>query len=142
MESINDYPRPPRVEPATRKVRIEFGGADIANTGQAVRVLEQGHPPSYYIPRSEIPSDYLRPAAGTTYCEWKGDATYFDVVVGDKVARKAAWTYENPKEGFESIAGFLSFYPGRVDACWLDDEQVSNEHGSYYGGWVTSDIEL
>lgn len=140
MENVKAYPRPPRIEPSTRRVRIEFGGTEIVDTKDAVRVLEKTHPPSYYIPRYEIRAEYLRPAEGTTYCEWKGVATYFDIVVGGKVAHKAAWTYEEPKEGFESIAGFLSFYPGRVDKCWLDEEQVSNERGRYYGGWVTDDI--
>lgn len=141
-ERVKDYPRPPRVDQATRRVRIEFGDSIIVDTDQAVRVLEKTHPPGYYIPRDAVIPEVLRAAEWTTFCEWKGTATYFDLVAGEREEVKAAWTYENPLPGFESIAGYVSFYPGRVDACWLDDERVEAEPSKYYGGWITADIEL
>ena len=112
----------------------------IASTDDAVRVLETSSPPTIYIPPADVLTDHLRATGGTTYCEWKGDAAYYDIVVGEHVAQRAAWTYPNPKPEFASIQDFVSFYPGRVDVCYLGDEPVHPQPGNYYGGWVTADI--
>lgn len=140
QESVWDYPRPPRVEPATRRVRVELGGEVVAESSRALRVLEKTSPPAYYVPREDVRMDLLEPGDGATFCEWKGRASYFDVRVGDRVAREAAWTYERPSPGYEAIAGHVAFYPGRVDACYLDEERVRPQPGTYYGGWVTGDV--
>jgi uncharacterized protein (DUF427 family) len=83
----------------------------------------------------------MREAAGSSLCEWKGHAAYYDVVVGDRVARDAAWCYPEPwtdlGAGYERIAGWFAFYVSRVDACYLDDERVRPQPGGFYGGWVT-----
>jgi uncharacterized protein (DUF427 family) len=83
---------------------------------------------------------HLRPAAGTSWCEWKGEAAYFDVVVGERAADRAAWTYPDPTPPFAALADHLAFFAGRMDACYLDDELVTPQPGSFYGGWITSDI--
>ena len=141
QESVWDYPRPPRMEPATRHVRIEFAGQVIAESDRAVRVLETAGAPTYYLPPEDVRLDLLRPVTGkTSYCEWKGTASYCDVVVGDRVAQRAAWTYPSPKADYAGLAGYLSFYPARVDEIRLDDEVVRPQPGRYYGGWVTTDI--
>ncbi len=141
QESVWDYPRPPKVEPVGAPVRVEFAGRTIANSERAQRVLETSSPPTIYIPPDDVEDDLLRPSDGrTTYCEWKGTASYLDVVVGDRIAARAAWTYPDPKPGFESLTGYISFYPGRVDACYLGEERVAPQPGSYYGGWITSNI--
>ena len=83
VESVWDYPRPPRLEPTDRLVRVELGGRVVAETRRALRILETSHPPNYYIPLEDIDASLLEPSGGrTSFCEWKGDATYFDVVVG------------------------------------------------------------
>lgn len=141
QESVWDYPRPPRVEASARVAKVELAGATIAESSQALRVLETAGPPTIYIPAGDVRADALVPVDGhTTYCEWKGTATYFDVVAAGRVAEKAAWTYPDPKPGYEALRNHVSFYPGRVDAAWLGDERVRPQPGSYYGGWVTDDI--
>jgi uncharacterized protein (DUF427 family) len=140
-ESVWDYPRPPRVEPVAARIRVEHGGATIADTREAVRVLETSHPPAYYLPMGDVRSDLLRPSrAGATVCEWKGEATYFDLVVADATVPRVAWTYLDPRPGYAELRGRLAFYPGRVDAAWVEDERVRPQAGGFYGGWITSNI--
>jgi uncharacterized protein (DUF427 family) len=140
QESVWDYPRPPRVEPERRRARVELGGRTIADSRRAVRVLEMSSPPTVYFPPEDVATDVLEPAEGITVCEWKGDASYFDVVVGATRARRAAWTYRAPNPSYAELAGWISFYPGRVDACVLGEERVRAQAGLYYGGWVTSEV--
>ncbi len=140
QESVWDYPRPPRVEAVTRRVRVEFGGEVVADSVRALRVVETASPPCYYVPPDDIRLDLLDEAERVTFCEFKGRAAHFDVVAGDQRAREAAWSYRAPNRGYEQIAGFVAFYPARVDACHLDDELVRPQPGKYYGGWITDDI--
>jgi uncharacterized protein (DUF427 family) len=140
QESVWDYPRPPRVEPSKRKVTVIFGGVEIAKSDRALSVLETAGPPTYYVPEEDVRLDLLVPVEGTTLCEWKGNASYLNVLVGDHVARRAAWTYPDPSPGYEAIKDYIAFYPGRVDACYLDDELVQPQPGRYYGGWITKEI--
>lgn len=142
-ESVWDYPRPPRVEPAGRRIRVVLGGETIVDTTRAQRVLETSHPPVYYIPFEDVRAGALEPAGGrTTFCEWKGTASYYDVVGGGKHADRAAWTYPDPFAGFEVIRDAIAFYPAAMDACYVDDELVAPQPGGFYGGWITSDVEL
>lgn len=141
-ESVWDYPRPPRVEPCTRRVRVEFGGVTIAASTSALRVLETSHPPVIYVPPEDIDAERVREVAGaSTYCEFKGVATYFDIVAEDgRTSPRAAWTYRAPVAAFAILRDHVAFYPSRVDACWLDDERVTSQEGDFYGGWITADI--
>jgi uncharacterized protein (DUF427 family) len=140
QRSVWDFPRPPIVEEEPRPVRVEFAGAVIAESNRALRVLETSHPYGIYIPKEDIAEGALEPAPGTSVCEWKGRATYWTVVVRDRVSPQAAWSYPEQRSGFERITGHLSFYPGRVDACWIGDERVTGQDGDFYGGWITSDV--
>ena len=140
-ESVSDYPRPPRVEPTTRRVRVELGGEVIVDTTRAHRVLETSHPPVYYVPATDVVAGVLTPSGGRmTDCEWKGFASYLDVSAGGQRAERAAWTYHDPRPGFEQIRDAVAFYPGRMDACFVDDERVQAQPGDFYGGWITSDV--
>jgi uncharacterized protein (DUF427 family) len=141
QESVWDYPRPPRVEPSKRHVRIEFAGEVIADSSRALRVCETAGPPVLYVPPEDVQTDLLVPSPGhTTFCEWKGTASYVDIVVGSRRSDRAAWTYEAPASDFAELKGYLAFYPGRVDAAFLDDENVRPQPGEFYGGWITNDI--
>jgi uncharacterized protein (DUF427 family) len=141
-ESVWDYPRPPRVESLDRHVRIVLGGEAIAESDRALRVLETAGPPTIYVPREDVRTDLLIEAEGVqTYCEWKGTASYVHAEAHGKRAQRVAWYYPEPKEGFEQLAGHLAFYVRRVDAAYLDDEQVTPQPGAYYGGWITEEIE-
>jgi uncharacterized protein (DUF427 family) len=144
QESVWDYPRPPRVEPTGEHVVVVLGGVVVVDTRRALRVLETSHPPSYYLPVDDVLAGALRPAAGTSWCEFKGTAGYLDVLGGDPigsvVAHAAAWTYPRPSPGFELLAGHVALYPGRMDRCTVDGETVVAQEGGFYGGWVTSRV--
>lgn len=139
-ESVWDYPRPPALVPCERRVRIEFGGELLADTTRALRVLETSHPPTLYLPPEDVREDLLVPVGRTSYCEWKGDATYFDIEAGGRTEAAAAWTYRAPVPRYAALRDHISVYPGRMDACFLDDERVDAQPGDFYGGWITSDI--
>ncbi len=139
-ESVWDYPRPPRVEPSKRRVRVEFAGVDVAESQAALRVLETSHPPVYYLPRQDVLTDHLFPSSRRTLCEFKGEASYWHLEIGGRSAADAAWSYESPAPGYEELAGMLAFYPAKVDGCFLDDERVRPQAGGFYGGWITADI--
>jgi uncharacterized protein (DUF427 family) len=141
QESVWDYPRPPRLEGTDKHIQVVFNGVTIADTRRAKRVLEMSHPPVYYIPPEDVQESALLPTPRTTFCEWKGHASYFTVQVGDKVAHNAVWSYPEPIPGFEGIAGYLAFYPAPMDECLVDGERVEPQPGRYYGGWVTRDIK-
>jgi uncharacterized protein (DUF427 family) len=141
LESVWDYPRPPRVEPTERRIRVVFGGETIVDTKGAHRVLEASHPPVYYVPLEEVTAGALEPGGGReTSCEWKGLASYYDVVAGEERVLRGAWTYREPRAGFEAIRDAVAFYPGLMDACHVDDELVLAQEGDFYGGWITSEI--
>ncbi len=140
QESVWDYPRPPRIEPSTRRVRVEFAGVLVAETRAAKRVLETSQPPAWYLPPEDVRLDLLEPSARRSFCEWKGTARYWTLRVGERCAEDAAWSYPDPTPGFQTIRDHLAFYPGRVDACWVDDERVRPGPGDFYGGWITSEV--
>jgi uncharacterized protein (DUF427 family) len=140
-ESVWDYPRPPRVEPTPRRVRVVFGGVTIVDTRRAWRLLETSHPPTYYVPIDDVATGVLRPAGGPgSFCEWKGMASYFDVASGERTAPRAAWTYATPSPSYEALRDHVAFYAASMDACYVDDERVTPQPGGFYGGWITSDL--
>lgn len=140
QESVWDYPRPPRLEQVTKRLRVMVGDVAIAETTRGFRVLETSHPPVYYIPFEDVRADLVRQATGSSFCEWKGQATYWDVVVGKEMRAAAAWSYPTPTAPFEPIRNALAFYANRVDGCFVDNERVTPQPGRFYGGWITSDI--
>ena len=140
QESVWDYPRPPRTEHAREHVEVWLGGERIASTTAALRVLETSHPPTYYLPRDAFAEGSLLPCEGSSWCEWKGAAAYFDVRGGDRTAPRAAWTYPSPAPGFESLRGHVALMPGLMDRCLVAGEQVLPQEGGFYGGWITSRV--
>lgn len=140
QESVWDYPRPPRLEPVTERLRVIFAGETIADTTQGYRVLETSHPPVYYIPLTDIRQDLVEQFSGQSYCEFKGMAEYWSINVGGKISRKAAWSYPDPTPAFRAITDHLAFYASRADSCWVGDEQVQAQEGDFYGGWITSKV--
>lgn len=141
QESVWDYPRPPRLERINKHLRVEFNGRVIAETNLGYRMLETSHPPVYYFPPESVHMEFLHPSTGrSTFCEFKGEAAYWDLIVGDRESKRAAWSYPAPRPVFQLIADYLAFYPDRVDACYVNDERVQAQEGDFYGGWITSDI--
>lgn len=140
QESVWDYPRPPRLEPNDRRLVVILSGQVIAETVRGFRVLETSQPPAYYFPSDDVDLACLERTPSATFCEWKGTASYHSIRVRDRVAVDAAWSYADPVDAFALIRDHLAFYPQRVDACFVDDEQVQASDGAFYGGWITSDI--
>lgn len=138
QESVWDFPRPPALRSTDELVEVFFGGERIASTRSALQVLETSHPPTYYIPSDSFTPGVLEPVRGTTHCEFKGRADYFDVVVGDHVAPRAAWTYPRPTPAFAELIGYMAVMPSEMDSCVVDGETITPQEGSFYGGWITS----
>lgn len=140
QESVWAYPRPPRVAPTDELVQVRLGGFQVASSTGALRVLETSHPPTYYLPIVDFTDGALRHAPDSSWCEFKGAATYFDVIGGGVTARSSAWTYSDPAPGFEAIVGFVAVMPAAMDECRVDDEVVRPQEGGFYGGWITSRV--
>lgn len=140
QESVWDYPRPPRVEPTHKHIRVVFNGVTIADSNHAIRVLETSHPPAYYIPQADIRMENLTGTPRSTFCEYKGAASYWTLNVNGRTAENFAWSYRQPNKGYEAIKDHLAIYPSKVDACYVNDELVKAQAGDFYGGWITADI--
>jgi len=140
QESIWDYPRPPKIELFTKRIRIEFAGEIIADSIRSYKVMETASPPCYYIPQKDIQMKYLLKSNQSSLCEWKGKANYWSVKIGKYFSENAGWSYSSPWVGFEDIKDCIAFYAGRVDACYMDYEKVKPQAGNFYGGWITSNI--
>jgi len=140
QESVWDYPRPPGIEDFTKHIKIVFNGVLIAQTNRAKRVLETSHPPVYYIPPEDVKMQFLTNAENHSFCEWKGEASYYHLSVGDKTARYACWYYPDPVLKFADLKNYLAFYAQKMDACCIDDESVIPQPGKFYGGWITNNI--
>lgn len=141
VESVWDFPRPPRLERVEWRVRVIHGGVTIVDAPEALRVLETSQAPAYYVAAECVDLDRLCPSPRRSLCEWKGVAEFADVVVGSLGAvSEAAWTYPSPTPSFAPLAGHWAFYAQKVDECWIDDERVVGNEGGFYGGWVTANV--
>ena len=140
QESVWDYPRPPAAVPSTRHIRVVLGGVTVAETTRPIKVMETTHPPVYYIPAEDVTPGCLAPSTRSTTCEYKGRAAYHHVTAGGVERRNAAWSYPEPFEPYAGLAGHVAFYPGQMDECTVDGEQVVPQPGDFYGGWITSEI--
>lgn len=139
QESVWDYTRPPSVRSSTELVEVQLDGMTIARTRAALQVLETSHPPTYYLPRDSFESSVLVPVDGSTVCEFKGRADYFDLVVDGAVVPRVAWHYPEPGARFTALIDHVALMPGRLD-CFVDGEQVHPQGGGFYGGWITSRV--
>jgi len=139
-ESVQDYPRPPIVEAVPQKVQVLLHEFVVADSTNALRVLETTHPPSYYIPQEDCAMDYLEENDYQTVCEYKGIATYYDFKYQGTVIQNAAWSYHKPNPGYEEITDHLAFYAHKFTRCIVGEFDVETEGGDFYGGWVTPNI--
>jgi uncharacterized protein (DUF427 family) len=142
MRRVADFPRPPAIEPVTKRLRVVLGGETIADAAGGWCILETTHPPTYYLAESAFVPGALVRARSTrgSFCEWKGSAVYFDLIGGGRTARDAAWGYPDPSPPYAALRGHVALYAGRVGACFVGDEQVTPQPGGFYGGWITSDL--
>ena len=138
QESVWDYPRPPKTVPCNRTVEVTANDIVIARSQNAVRVLETASPPTFYIPPTDVDWTQLIEIPGTSFCEWKGSATYW-ALKSDPDKIPVGWNYPNPSPEFDEIRSYIAFYPGRV-SCFVNGEKVRPQAGKFYGGWITDDI--
>ncbi len=140
QESVWAFPRPAIAEPTDAHIVIEHAGTVIADTRASIRTLETSHPPSYYIPPADIAPGVLREAPGSSFCEWKGVARYWDVVVGEIVIPRVGWSYPDPSAPFAMLRDHVAFYAAPFDRCSVDGEAVIPQPGGFYGGWITGGL--
>ena len=140
QESVWSYPRPPRVEDVSKHIEIVFNNVLIVDTHRAKRLLETSHPPNYYIPPDDIKTDALLSSSHKSFCEWKGQAHYYTLKVGDAEVKNVAWYYPDITPAYKEMQGYVSFYPRPMDACYVDGEKVQPQPGDFYAGWITRDI--
>lgn len=139
QESVWDYPRPPAVARDHRVVTVRCSDILVAETSRALKVMETASPPTFYLPPDDVRSELLQEAEGASFCEWKGQAHYFNLLAPSVVLEQIGWSYSHPKPGFEELADYIAFYPGKLE-CFVDGERVRPQPGRFYGGWLTSDI--
>ena len=106
---------PITVEPNPNIVRVTFNGQIVAETMRALTLRESTYKPVFYIPREDVRMALFERTDHATLCPYKGDASYYTLRVGDRIAGNAAWSYEQPYPAVGTIAGRLAFYPHRVD---------------------------
>jgi len=140
-EKVWDYPRPPALEHTSKHVRIVADGGLVAETNRPILIKETSHPPVYFLPPDDVYEQWLRKTPKTSFCEWKGQASYYDLVIGSRVLEAVAFVYENPVERYRDIAGWYSFYAAPMDSVTVDGELVTPQEGGFYSGWITPDLE-
>jgi uncharacterized protein (DUF427 family) len=138
QESVWDFPRPAVAEHTSSHLKIIHRGVTIAETRRGIRTLETSHPPSYYFPREDVVIALLSSSTNRSFCEWKGDATYFDVAVKGEVLNDIAWSYSRPTATFVILRDHIAFYAAPFEGCFVDGEKVMPQPGGFYGGWITS----
>jgi uncharacterized protein (DUF427 family) len=143
-ESVWDYPRPPSVERTARELVVVLGGLVVARSVRALRVLETSHAPTYFFPPDDVHPEALREVSGRAYCEWKGFATYYDVVGGPAIATRGAYTFLRPTDDYRALAEHVAFFPALMDLCTVDGHHVKPEpagsSGGSSSGWLTKDV--
>ena len=143
QESVWDYPRPPKVERVNKPLKVILNDVVIAETDHGLRVIETSSPPQYYFPPNDVQLEYFQRTSQRSLCEWKGQAGYWNIRVGDKQIENGAWSYESPFvdiADYSMLKSYLAFYVRPMDSCWVGDEQVEPQPGEFYGGWVTSNL--
>ena len=106
---------PITVEPASARVVVSAGGTPVADTAAALALQEAAYPTVYYVPLADVRADVLRPSDHTTYCPYKGDASYYSIATPEGELTDAVWFYAEPYPAVAPIAGHVAFYAHRVD---------------------------
>ena len=113
------------LEPSPKRIRVELFGETVADSVRAMLLLESGVHPIYYLPPQDLRTDLLEPTEHHTHCPKKGDASYYSVRVGDRVAENVAWYYPEPLDHApDGLAGLVAFYLDRVDRMLEEDEEI------------------
>jgi uncharacterized protein (DUF427 family) len=106
---------PITITPSNQHFVVKVDGAVVADSTATLTLQESTYPPAQYFPRADLDQTLLRPSSTTTFCPYKGDASYFSVAVGDRQVDDAIWSYADPYPEVKEIAGYVAFYPDRVE---------------------------
>ena len=112
------------IAPSTAHVRVEIAGEVVAETRRAHRLDESNHGPVYYVPRADVKTALLKKTEHSTYCPYKGHASYYSIQANGRDSENAIWSYETPYDECTPIKEHMAFYPGRVDALIVDGARV------------------
>jgi class 3 adenylate cyclase/uncharacterized protein (DUF427 family) len=134
------------IEPSDRRVTVLFAGVTVADTRRALVVYETRLAPAYYLPIEDVRMDLMEPTEYRTHCPFKGDASYWTLRVGDRVAENVAWGYEEPFADVAALAGHVAFHRSRMDG-WaeesadlaIDPVTDAHQHGNPLVGWLIRD---
>ncbi len=137
--SVWDFPRPPRLVHDAREIVIRWGAVEVARSSHAILVLETSHPPSVYLPWSDVATHLLQAAGEGSFCEWKGLANYWNLVDDKRTLPGVAWSYPEPLSGAKKLAHCVAFYPALLD-CRVGSAPVTPQPGGLYGGWITPEL--
>jgi uncharacterized protein (DUF427 family) len=135
QESVWDYPRPPRIEPADKPLRVMLGDTELARTTRGMRVLETAGAPTFYFPPDDVNTGLLHRTGDSFHCEWKGISEELSA----NGVERAGWVLTQAYPEFRGLLGWYAFYPQEL-ACFVGDERALSQPGGYYGGWVTSNL--
>jgi len=151
QQSVWDPPftRPPSIRDVSgRLVQIRIGeeGPVILESTSAVQVCETSHPPTWYFPKADVQMGHLRRLGGNTFCEFKGTASYYDIMSSPTGANskespllpQGAWTYDRTETS--EIEGRLAFYLRPPLVAYVDGKRATPQQGDFYGGWITDDV--
>lgn len=139
LESVRDYPTPPRLERTSRHLRVEFAGDVIAESRNGYRILQTNRPPIYLFPPDDVRREFLVPDSHRKKHEWLGEAVLLSLRVGRYFSEQAALLYANPEPAYIAIRDCVAFYAGRVDRCYVNSERVVAATPGMVG-WITRDL--
>ena len=140
QQSVWDFPRPPALAPDEREVQVMWGSTLVARTRGVIRALETSHPPTFYLPWADVDRALFQPASGSSFCEWKGPASYWTLQQGPRRLDRVAWSYANPLLGAEALADTVAMYAWPDLRITVGGEVARAQPGGFYGGWVTPDL--
>jgi uncharacterized protein (DUF427 family) len=116
---------PISVKASVGRVTVRWNGQLIADSSRALTLEEAGFAPVQYLPLEDVEASVLEPSPHVTYCPYKGDATYYTLKAGGQRTLNAVWTYKEPFAAVASIAGYVAFYPDRVDRIQLEERTLA-----------------
>ena len=113
MPGTADHPI--AIDAAPQRVRVTFAGRVVADTKHALLLKEASYPPVAYVPRQDVEATLIKRTDHKTTCPYKCEASCYSIQIDGRVAENAIWSYEQPFADVGSIAGYMAFYPSRVD---------------------------
>lgn len=121
---VPDAAHPITISPTGSRVTVRVGGTEVAATDNALSLAEASYPVVQYIPLADVDQSLLERTTTQTYCPYKGDASYYSIAAApDLELTDAAWSYRHPHDAVAEIAGYVAFYPDRIQIEELDHSE-------------------